>query len=200
MRNLKIEKSLKRKGYMVSFYDKREDAIDYLINNINNKTVGFGDSKTLESLSLNEQLSKNNTIIDPSKFRGEEFNAIAKSTLLSDVFISSVNAASETGELINIDSTGNRVAGALFGHEKVFFIFGTNKIEPTMDKAIWRARNIAAPINAKRFNFKTPCAINGDRCYDCNSPDRICNALTIHLNQMKGLDVEVIIIDEELGY
>jgi len=107
----------------------------------------------------------------------------------------------ETGELVNIDGTGNRVAASLFGHQKVYFVIGTNKIEPTLEKAVWRARNVAAPINAKRFNADTPCAKKGDRCYDCSSPERICNALVIYLKKMNDIeDVEIILIDEELGF
>jgi hypothetical protein len=68
-----------------------------------------------------------------------------------------------------------------------------------LEKAIWRARNIAAPQNAKRFVFKTPCAVKGDRCYDCSSGDRICNTLNIHLKKMKSVEAEIIIINESLG-
>ncbi len=73
------------------------------------------------------------------------FNNIAKKCLTTEIYLTSVNALSQTGELVNIDGTGNRVAGALFGHEKVFFVIGTNKLVLTLEDAIWRARNIAAP-------------------------------------------------------
>jgi hypothetical protein len=109
---------------------------------------------------------------------------IAQKCLTTQAYLTSVNAASETGELVNIDGTGNRIAASLFGHEKVCFVFGVNKIEPTLEKAIWRARNIAAPKNAKRFGLKTPCAVKGDCCYDCSSPDRICNVLSIYQKKM----------------
>ncbi len=124
-------------------------------------------------------------MVDPSTYSGAEFNEVAKKTLLTDVFLTSVNGVAETGELVNIDGTGNRVAGSLFGHKKIYFVFGINKIELTLEKTIWRARNIAAPQNAKRFGYKTPCAVKGDRCYDCSSPDRICNTLNIHFRKMR---------------
>ena len=75
----------------------------------------------------------------------------------AEVYISSLNGVSENGELINIDGGGNRVASTLYGHKKVYFIIGENKIAPDYDAALWRARNIAAPLNAKRLEKRTPC-------------------------------------------
>jgi L-lactate utilization protein LutB len=199
MKYEKIIKSLEHNGYKVSFFETSSDAANYVVKNVGGVIVGFGDSATLASINLAELLSEHNTVIDPAKCSGSEFNEVAKNTLITDVFFTSVNGASETGELVNIDGTGNRVAGSLFGHKKVFFVFGTNKIEPTLEKAIWRARNIAAPQNAKRLGYNTPCAVKGDRCYNCSSPDRICNTLNIHLKKMSGIDAEIILIDENLG-
>ena len=119
----------------------------------------------------------------------------------TDVYISSVNGLAETGELINIDGTGNRVSSTLFGHEKVYFVVGKNKIAPDYDKALWRARNIASPKNAQRIGVQTPCAVKGDRCYDCKSPQRICRGLVVLWEKPKAIQtMEVILIDEELGY
>ena len=117
----------------------------------------------------------------------------------ADVYLTSVNGLAETGELINIDGTGNRVAATLYGHKKIYFIIGRNKLAPTYDEALWRARNIASPKNAHRLQKKTPCAIKGDRCYDCKSPDRICRGLVVHWGPMMGMEMEVILIDEDLG-
>lgn len=103
--------------------------------------------------------------------------------------------------MVNIDGTGNRVAGSLFGHEKVYFVVTTNKIEESLEKAVYRARNIAGPKNALKYNLRTPCVIKGDRCYDCASPDRICNTLNIYLKKMNDIDdVEIVLIDEKLGF
>lgn len=194
-----VIQALEKNGYRVSCFETSEEAADYIDNNVSGVMVGFGDSATLVSMNIAERLSKHNFVVDPSSCSSLEFNEVAKKTLLTDVFLTSVNGVAETGELVNIDGTGNRVAGSLFGHEKVFFVFGTNKIEPTLEKAIWRARNIAAPKNAKRLGYKTPCAVKGDRCYDCSSPDRICNTLNIYLKKMKGVEAKIIIIDESLG-
>ena len=166
--------ALKGFGYEVSYFDTADEAAAYLDGKIDNKTVGFGDSETLQVLKLYELLSLHNQVTDPMHCQeGSDFWKTARLCLGTDIFLTSVNAIAETGEMVNIDGTGNRVAGSLFGHEKVYFVAGINKIEPTLEKAIRRARNIAAPMNARRHGYNTPCAVNGDRCYDCSSPDRI---------------------------
>ena len=122
------------------------------------------------------------------------------STTLRDM-LTSVNGLAETGELINIDGTGNRVASTIFGHEEVYFLVGSNKIAPDYDAALWRARNVASPKNAQRLGKKTPCAVRGDKCYDCKSPERICRALAVLWEKPTGIGrAEVVLIDEPLGY
>ena len=196
----KLIAQLERKGYNVSFFEQGKDAVEYLDGKLDNLTIGFGDSNTLLSLNLYEILSNHNKVHDPQHDKNAEgFMKIAQKSLLTDVFITSVNAISETGELINIDGTGNRIAGSIFNHEKVYFIIGVNKIAPNLEEAIWRARNIAAPQNAKRLGLKTPCSKEGKKCFDCCSPERICNGLIIHFSKMNDIEMEVIIINEILG-
>ena len=193
--------ALKHNGYTVSFFESAEDAAAYLDNMIDHKSVGFGDSATLLSMKLFERLSSHNRVMDPIHcVIGKNFHDTAKECLTTDIFVTSVNALSETGELVNIDGTGNRVAGSLFGHQKVFFVVGTNKLVPTLEDAIWRARNIAAPLNAMRWGLTTPCASEGDQCYDCSSPDRICNGMMIHYKKMNDIDMGIILINEKLGF
>ena len=84
--------------------------------------------------------------------------------------------------------------------QRAFSKVGVNKIAPTFEKALWRARNIAAPKNAQRLGRKTPCAAKGDRCYDCESPDRICRALTVLWARPTAIEyAEVVIVEQELG-
>ncbi len=187
--------NFKKHRFDVSFFHTGQEAADYLCDQIRGKTVGFGDSATLAVLGLADRLRDNNTVFDPGPNSGEEFTETAKKAMSSDVFLLSANAVSASGEIVNIDSSGNRVGGSLFGHEKVYFVFYADKIEPNLERAIWRARNIAAPQNAKRFGFRTPCAMKGDRCYDCNSPDRICNVMAIHMRKEKSMDEEIVIIE-----
>ena len=118
----------------------------------------------------------------------------------SEHYLLSANGIAETGEIINIDGAGNRVASAIYGHKKVWIVAGKNKLAPTYDEALWRARNIAAPKNAQRLHAKTPCAVKADHCYDCKSPGRICRALTVLWGAMMGSDMEVVLVNEDLGY
>lgn len=191
--------SLKKNRYEVSYFEDINEATNYLKEQVKGVSVGFGDSLTLSSMNLAEVLLKNNDVVDPATVDQENFIDTGKKALVTDVFFTSVNGVAETGEMVNIDGTGNRVAGSIFSHKKIYYVFGTNKIEPTLEKAIWRARNIAAPRNAKRLGCDTPCAVKGDRCYDCSSEDRICNTMNIHLKKMSNVEAEVIIIGEDLG-
>ena len=193
-------KNLEKKGYTVSVFETGALAAAYLCGQVKGKTVGFGDSQSLELLNLYDLLAKENQVFDPAHLQdGDDFLQAARKTLLTDVFFTSVNGVAASGELVNIDGTGNRVAGSLFGHEKVYFVIGRNKIVPTLEEAVARARNVAAPQNARRLGTATPCAAAGDRCYDCNSPDRICCAMTIHYRRMRHIEMEVVIINEDLG-
>ena len=115
------------------------------------------------------------------------------------MFISSANAIAETGEIINIDGRGNRLAGQVYGRKTVYIIAGTNKICPDFESAGFRARNTAAVQNCKRFPAKTPCKID-DKCHDCRSPERVCNAMLVLWGPMMDMEkVEIVLIDEELG-
>lgn len=191
--------NLKKEGFTVSYFETGADAVKYITSQTNGKTIGFGGSKTIEKLNLFEELSENNEVYWHWKQPKAEARAHSAS---AQVYISSANAIAETGEIINIDGSGNRVSALMYGHEKVYIIAGINKIAETYEKAMWRAKNIAAPLNAKRLGLKTPCAISNEmKCYDCSSPERICCGTSILTRKMNGIqEMEVILINEELGY
>ena len=196
-----VVKNLTARGFSVKVFSTAAQAADDLDESIRGKTVGCGGSVTLEAMGLYERLQAHNTAV--WHWRAETPEAAAqlrKKALTADVYLTSVNGLAETGELINIDGTGNRVAATLYGHEKVYFVVGRNKVAPTYDDALWRARNIAAPKNAMRLGKKTPCAARGDRCYDCASPERICRGLAVLWEPMGGMEMEVVLVDEDLGY
>ena len=198
-----LKENLLKMGYAVSIFDTKEDACAYLAKEIKGTSVGFGGSMTAREMGLAEALAKENEIIW-HWFPRE--NKTAKDELISaastDIYISSVNAISLAGEIVNIDGTCNRIASTLYGHKKVYFVIGENKISDSLDDAIYRARNIASPLNAKRLNKNTPCAKNKDenKCYNCSSPERICAALTVFWERPKGQEYEVVLIRESLGY
>lgn len=194
----KILESFSRKGFQAKYFHAKEEALSYLEMTIRDKRIGIGGSISIKELGLYDVLKGKNHIswhwiTNDRDTRIEALN--------SDVYILSANGVSTDGALVNIDGSGNRVAASLYGPQKVIYIIGKNKLEPNLERAIWRARSIAAPKNALRFNLNTPCAkSNEPKCYDCNSPDRICNGIVIVERPMKGQEVEVIFIDEDLGY
>jgi hypothetical protein len=119
--------------------------------------------------------------------------------MTSDLFLSSVNAVTLNGELVNVDGIGNRVNSTNFGPGKVILIAGCNKIVEDVQEAIKRIKNVAAPLNARRLNIDVPCAKVG-RCVDCNTPSRICRVVTIHERKPSLTDILIILVGEELGF
>lgn len=197
----KVAENLKKLGYQVSVFDTKEQAADYLCGEIKDTTVGFGGSITLRDMGLYDRLQETNKVawhMYPAEGQNkDELRMLARNT---DVYLTSANGLAETGEIINIDGAGNRVSESIFGHKKVYFVIGKNKLAEDYDKALWRARNIAGPKNAQRLGMKTPCAAKGDRCYNCSSPDRICKVLSVFWGAPMGADCEVVLIKEDLGY
>lgn len=194
----KVSENLKARGYAVQCFATAQEAADYLNGAIDGVSVGFGGSMTLEQMGLFERLSGHNRAL--WHWREGTAEDPRKEALTADVYVTSVNGMDEDGDLINIDGAGNRVAATLFGHRKVYFVVGRNKLAPTYEEALWRARNIAAPKNAQRLQRKTPCAAKGDKCYDCKSPERICRGLVVLWKPMMGMEAEVVLVDEDLGY
>ncbi|MCQ5028378.1 lactate utilization protein [Flavonifractor sp. DFI.6.63] len=190
-----LRANLERRGFDVTYFETAAQAADYLDRKLDGKTVGHGGALTLTEMGLPERLSSHAAVF--SHWSGGTFQQAAA----APIYLTSVNALAETGELVNIDGTGNRVASTLFGHEEVYFIVGANKIAPDYDSALWRARNIASPRNARRLHKKTPCAARGERCYDCSSPERICRALVVLWEKPGGIGrAEVVLVNEALGF
>ena len=190
-----VKKNLEARGFTTGIFATAAEAADYLDSVIDRTTVGFGGSMTLQQMGLYERLGSHNEVHWHWKEGAAERPAAARAA----VYLSSANGLAETGEIINIDGAGNRVASTLYGHDKVYLVIGRNKLAPTYEEALWRARNIAAPQNARRLGKKTPCAVKGDRCYDCKSPDRICRGLVVLWGPMMGMETEILLVDEDLG-
>ncbi len=157
---IKLKSNLEKKGYKVSLFDNESETIEYLAGSIRGMSIGFGGSQTLTSLNLQHILTKNNRVFVPDfPPEGETFDSMAVKAMNTDVYLLSANAISENGEIVNIDLVGNRLAGSLFGHKKVFYIVSENKIGGTLEQAVQRARNVAAPKNALGMYRRTPCAM-----------------------------------------
>ena len=194
-----LKKKLEENGYTVSVFATGEEAAAYLNRVIDGKTVGCGGSMTLKEMGLYDSLAAHNTLY----YHGisDDPKGAMQKAMTADVYLLSANAIAEsTGEILSIDGTGNRVSSTLFGHRKVYFVAGKNKVSEDFDKALWRLRNVVAPKNAQRLGRKTPCAVKGDKCYNCSSPERICRGLVVHYKKMNSMDMEVVLVDQELGY
>lgn len=192
-----VKQNLEKRGYTVRVFSTGKEAADFLDAAIDGKSVGFGGSATLDALGVYERLGKHNETV--WHWRWEDPAAARREAMTADVYLTSVNALAETGELVNIDGAGNRVAATLFGHEKVYYVIGRNKLAATYHEAVWRARNVAAPQRARQLGKKTPCALKCDRCYDCKSPERICRGFVTLWGPMMGMEAEVLLVDEDLG-
>lgn len=196
-----VKMNLEKRGYKVGCFDNVQEAKNYLDSQINDKTVGFGGSVTLEQMGLYERLEKHNIVSWHQRIPENKTDmAVRIKANAAEIYISSVNGLAETGEIINIDNNCNRVASIFYGHKKVYLVVGKNKLAKDYDSTLYRARNIASPLNAKRLKKKTPCAVKGDKCYDCKSPERICRGLSVLWEKPMTGEFEVILINEELGF
>lgn len=197
MNQQQLKINFEKHGFQTAFFDTKEAAVAYLTSQIHGRTIGFGGSITVREMGLFDALAQSNVCVWHHRVAGDETKQLAAH---ARIYITGANAVSETGEIVNIDGSGNRIAMTLYGPEKVYFVVGRNKITPDLESAIFRAKNVAGPKNAQRFRIKTPCAVNADRCYDCDSPERICRATLILDRVPNRLPSEVVFIDEDLGY
>lgn len=201
---LKTIEALKKNAFSAQYFSNRNDAITYIKSQVSNvKTIGIGGSMTVAQLGLQDIFTGLGKEVYNHNLPGltpAEKIEIMKKAILTDIYFCGANAITISGEIINIDATGNRVGTMLFGPKKVIVIAGRNKIiEGDINTAIKRIKDWASPPNARRLNFKTPCADSGF-CSDCNSPDRICRIITIIERKPRLTDFEVILINEDLGF
>ena len=149
-------KNLEKNGFAVRYFETAEAAAEYLLSQLHGRTVGIGGSVTIEQLALYDRLCADNTVYWHGVCNTEETKKCAAQ---AQAYLTSANAIAETGEIVNIDGAGNRVASMLYGHETLYIVSGVNKLAPDLHAAIDRARNVAAPRNARRLGRKTPCAL-----------------------------------------
>lgn len=201
MKYQKVKDNLEKEGFKVSIFNNKEEAASYINGILDNTTIGIGGSMTIKEMGLYDLLKSHNEVYWHWRLDdNQDINEIRSKAMTTEVYLSSANAIASSGEIINIDGIGNRISSIMFGHKKVFIIVGSNKITDTYDEAIYRAYNVAAPKNAQKAKKNTPCAIKGDKCYHCNSEDRICKCLTVFNSAFIFTEYEIVIIDEELGF
>lgn len=194
----KTIENLRKNGFDVSCFETGAEAAEYIGRTLRGKTVGIGGSMSVRALNIYDHIKDGNTVFWHMVEPGDETMVRASS---AEAYITSANAISEEGYILNIDGRGNRVAGTLMKKDKVYLIVGKNKLCGPFPEAMERMRNVAAPRNAQRLEMHTPCAVKGDRCYDCKSPERICNALVVLWRRPFWCEsMEVVLVEEELGF
>ncbi len=195
----KVIKGLQSRN-MSGYYAKdKEEALKIAIGLIEEgSSVTMGGGMSVHEIGLVEALKKGNyNFIDRDTY--EDKRAAMLLAYDADVFLSSANAMTEDGILVNIDGNSNRVSAIAQGPKKVIFIVGMNKIANDVDSAMKRARNVAAPINAQRFNINTPCKLTG-ACMDCKSMDTICCQFLITRFSKHAGRIHVVLVNDNLGF
>lgn len=201
----KLIKVLEKNNIKAHYFKRISEAKFKVLSSIpKDALIGFGGSTTIKEIGLLKELREGNyKILDrfnPNITKEEKWE-LQRQSLLADIFITGTNAITMKGELINIDHSGNRVAGMLFGPHKVFVIIGVNKIVESLDEGVKRAQNFAGPLNAKRAQIEyQPSCLQTSECSDCSSSERICNSLVVIKRQYKQERLEVYIIGENLGF
>ncbi len=194
---------LESHDFKAAFVKNRKEAVEEILKSIHpHMKVGVGGSVTIRELGILEALeSQGYTLFNhwQTGLSREESLQIRKAQMTCDLFLSSVNAVTLNGELVNIDGIGNRVNSSVFGPGRVILVAGFNKIVDHVEDAIKRIKNVSAPLNAKRLNIDVPCATVG-RCVDCHSPNRICRVIVIHERKPSLTEMLIIIVGEELGF
>lgn len=198
-----VIKGLNRRQMAGYFAADRQGLMDLLARLIPaGETVGCGDSVTLEETGVFDFLrSGAYDFLDKYKagLTAEEKREVYLANFRAQTFITGTNAITQSGEIFNIDGNGSRVAPMLYGPAQVILVVGKNKIVANVDKAIQRARQVAAPLDAKRLGKDTPCAKLG-RCVNCGHGQRICNDFVLITGQFIKDRIKVIVVNEDLGY
>ena len=195
----KVIKGLQSRNMSAEYAPSREEALRKALEQIpEGSTIAMGGAMSAHEIGLVDELRNG-----PYHFIDRDAMTDKRAAMLAaydaDVFLSSANAITEDGILVNIDGNSNRVSAIAQGPRKVLFIIGMNKVCDDVDGAMKRARSVAAPTNAQRFGLSTPCAKTGS-CMDCKSPDTICCQFLITRFSRHPGRIHVILVNDSLGF
>lgn len=197
---MKVLENLSRRGFKPFFAESAEEVIQIIRQNVPaGSTIGFGGSQTCEALQVPQRLKALGYVCNHQLTSDLSWEALCQSNRFVDYYITSTNALTEDGQLVNTDGRSNRVSAMCYGPKKLFVVAGRNKICKDLPAAFERIEKVAAPLNAKRLNKKTPCAVTG-KCEKCFSKDTICKATLILHNPTSTMEVFVIIVNRDLGF
>lgn len=197
-----IIRNLKRRHIEGFYCTTAQEAVKKVSELIEDgSSVTWGGTMTVRDLGIPDYLKNRGTlqVLDRDLVKtAQEKQDMYLKAFSADVYLSSANAISEDGVIVNIDGNGNRVAAITWGPKKVIFVIGLNKVAQNVEAALARARSTASPTNAARFDIKTPCQVDGV-CHNCNSPESICNYVHFLRNSPNGRHT-VVLVGENLGY
>ena len=198
----KLIQNLERRHFEAYYCRTTEEIIQKVKSIIpEGSSITWGGSMTIRDIGLTRALKDGPYVVfdrDDAKNEEEKLAAYRKA-FEADFYLSSVNALSEDGVIVNIDGNGNRVAAITWGPKRVIFVIGLNKVAQDVNAALQRARSTASPINAARFDIDTPCQKDG-LCHNCHSPQSICNYIHFLRNSHPAKRHVVILTDQTLGY
>ncbi|MBR3910471.1 MAG: lactate utilization protein [Anaerotignum sp.] len=197
-----LVKNLERRHFEAYYCPTATEAIDKALSLMpEGSSVSWGGSMTIRDMGLTKAVKERNyNVIDrDTAANPAEMREMHRQGLLTDFYLTSTNAISEDGVLVNIDGTGNRVAAICFGPNNVIVLTSLSKVAQDVDAAIKRVRGYVAPVNSMRFMGKTPCAVDGT-CHNCTSPECICNQVLVTRVCRPAGRIKVILIGEELGF
>ena len=197
-----VTKALEAKGYKATFVASKEEALQEVLKLIpEGASVGVPGTVTIREIGAMEKLAERGCKVSHHWTPGlspEEGGQVRMDEYCSEYVLTSANAVTRDGKIVNIDGNGNRVSAMAWGRNTLIFVIGVNKIAGNLDDAIARARK-ATPPNATRLSYETPCTKTG-YCVDCDSPARVCRALLILERPTSGRKTHVIMVGEDLGY
>ena len=196
-----LVKNLQNRHFDAWYCDTTEDALAKVLELIpEGAKIGWGGVLSAQQIGLFDALRAGNyNLLDRDLCQTqEEREQMMKDALFSDVFLTGANGLSLDGQMVNIDGTGNRVGAIIYGPKKVIVIAGMNKVCDTLEEAVKRAREVAAPLNMMRFMKDTPCAATG-KCGDCKAEGCICNQIVITRHCRPVGRIQFVLVGEQLG-
>uniref|UniRef100_A0A7C4XE93 Lactate utilization protein n=1 Tax=candidate division WOR-3 bacterium TaxID=2052148 RepID=A0A7C4XE93_UNCW3 len=200
---LKVVDALKRRDFDAHYFAGIDEVNEFLLKEIpSSASIGIGGSVTIRELGIIEKFEQRNNIVIHHWRAGlteQTDREIRKRELLADYYLTSANAITKSGDIINIDGIGNRISGMIYGPENVFIVAGYNKIVGSIHDGIKRSKEIAAVMNAKRVSAHTPCVGTGV-CIDCNVKGRICRVISIIQYRPWQTKISVLLVNERLGF
>lgn len=202
LRGEQVVKALNSRNMEAFLVGTKEEALKKALELIpEGSSVGWGGSASIEEIGLKEAIKNGKyKVVDREEGSSqEEAEKLMRDIFFCDYFLASSNAVSEDGVLVNVDGNSNRVAAICYGPKHVIMIIGMNKVVKSVEDAMSRARNTAAPLNTQRFDIDTPCKKTGC-CYDCKKPDTVCCQILITRYSRHVGRIKVILVNEELGF